>query len=526
MKLSGWILIGVLLGSSVLTAQPYRIYLSDKGNTHLNDVNPCDLLTPEALERRALRGIPLDEHDLPVAPEYRETLKKMGLQELMHSRWLNYVKVADIPDLTEINQLAFVRRIEPVTPVSLVLSKSSVSQVDSFIYGPSANQIEMLNGQYLHNEGRLGQGMRIAVLDAGFQGAKNLPGLDSLWADGRVLDSKSFIASDTNAFRGGTHGTLVLGVMAGYIDSSFVGSAWKADYLLYRTEFEPTETTVEMDNWVAAAERADSMGVDIINTSLGYTQFDGGVGDYSYVDMDGNTTIITRAADMAASRGILVVASAGNLGDAPWRFISAPADGDSVLAVGAVLPDATSASFSSWGPSADGRIKPDVSAQGVATAIVLPGGVSFGNGTSFSSPLVAGLAACLWQDHLSLDNMQILEAIRTSASQFYAPDNRLGFGIANFRDAQWSISKTEYQTPIEAVKFRVYPNPASDRLFLDWYNVAPEQILLYDLNGNRILEIDPEGKKSMQIEMPDEPGVYLLSFQTADRIYLHKVLNQ
>lgn len=526
MRFSAFILAFLFWGLSTISAQSYRIYFKDKGSSDITEVNPYQILSHDALERRAQRGIPLDQHDLPVSAEYRRQLREMGLQEVMCSRWLNYVMVADLPDPKRVENLNFVSHIEAVAPLKLEVSSTVMSQADSLIYGFSGNQIEMLNGQYLHNDNQLGQGMRIAVLDAGFQGSKNLPGLDSLWAQGRVIDSKSFIATDTSAFRGGTHGTLVLGVMAGYLDSLFVGSAPRAEYLLYRTEFEPTETTMEMDNWVAAAERADSMGVDIINTSLGYTQFDGGVGDYSYVDLDGNTTVITRAADLAASRGILVVASAGNLGDAPWRFISAPADGDSVLAVGAVLPDATSASFSSWGPTVDGRIKPDVSAQGVATAILLPGGVSFGNGTSFSSPIIAGLAACLWQDYPSLNNMQILEAIRNSASQFYAPDNRLGFGIANFRDARWSISQEEYVVSDNNSFIEVHPNPVEEILQLETSELKIERIQLFDLAGNLVRSYQASGSPTHELSMPATPGIYVLSVYAQGHIYLHKIIRK
>ena len=516
-----------VLAAGALSAQPYRIFLSDKGGQNIQDLHPFELLSPAAIERRAMRGIPLDDYDLPVSKEYRTVLTNLGLQELMHSRWLNYVKVASIPDMSKVVALPFVSHIQSVTPVRMDLASISYTHADTLIYGPSGNQIEMLNGQYLHKNGLLGQGMRIAVLDAGFQGSKNLPGLDSLWADGRVIDSKSFVGNDTNAFGGGTHGTLVLGVMAGFIDSLYVGSAWKAEYYLYRTEIEPTETTIEMDNWVAAAERADSMGVDIINSSLGYTQFDEGIGDYRYVDMDGNTTLITRAADRAASRGILVVTSAGNLGDASWRYISAPADGDSVLAIGAVLPDGTSpASFSSWGPTADGRIKPDVSAQGVATAILLPGGVSFGNGTSFSSPIIAGLAACLWQDNPSLSNMQVLEAIRRNASQVFTPDNRIGYGIANFRDAQWSISQEEYPAAKDGNPVNVHPNPVEETLMLETGERKKERIALYDLNGNLIRNYPTSPDQFQELSMPSSAGIYILAVHTTEGIYLQKIIRK
>lgn len=517
----------ILTCSAFLSAQSYRVYFTDKGDQELASVDPTSMLSNDALTRRATRGISLDKHDLPVAKEYAEALKQLGLEAQMNSRWLNYIKVSNLSDPELVLALPFVRKVEAVELSLVEFASTSLTAADSVIYGVSGNQIEMVNGQFLHNQGNLGQGMRIAVLDGGFQGSKNLPGLDSLWAEGRVKDSKSFIATDTNTFNGGSHGTTVLSVLAGYIDSLYVGSAWKADYYLYRTEFEPTETTSEMDNWVAAAERADSMGVDIITSSLGYTQFDGGVGDYRYVDLDGNTTVVTLAADLAASRGILVVVSAGNLGDARWQYISAPADGDSVLAIGGALPDGIYATFSSWGPSADGRIKPDVSAQGVATAILTPAGVSFGNGTSFSCPIVSGLAACLWQNYPSMSNMDILNAIRSTASQAFNPDNRLGFGLANFRDAQWTISQTELTSPAINADLILYPNPSIGSISLDMSGLEDIQsIRLYDLNGVLINQYQPPLQQNLQIELPQEVGVYLISVHTTDRIYLEKIIRQ
>ena len=510
----------------LVSAQPYRIYLKDKGEQKLSAVNPHDILSSEAVERRAMRGISIDQYDLPVSPDYRTILEAHGLVESMHSRWLNYVKVPDIEDVALIESLPFVSRVESVKPSRLIFAEQVVTVADTPSYGLAANQIEMLNGQYLHQRGYQGQGMRIAVLDGGFQGSKGLPGLDSLWAEARVKDSKSFIDTDTAVFRGGGHGTTVLSILAGYIDSQYVGSAWKADYYLYRTEFEPTETTLEMDNWVEAAERADSLGVDIITTSLGYTEFDGGIGDYSYVDMDGNTTIITKAADLAASRGILVVSSAGNLGDASWRYLSAPSDGDSVLSVGAVWPDQSAASFSSWGPSADGRIKPDVSAQGVNTAILTPAGVSFGNGTSFSCPLISGLAACLWQANMTSNNMQILDAIRNNASQTYTPDNKLGFGIANFQDAQWSISNPEFQVQDPGELLTIFPNPVAEKLRVNAGELKIERIFLYDMDGVMIRDYDITDQSELELAMPAERGVYILALHASGKVLLHKIIRE
>ena len=484
------ILFGIILVNLALSTigQEYRVYFKDKGKVETTELNPLDLLSEEALTRRAHRGIALDMMDVPVKKEYLDQLKSLGFDQIMCSRWLNYAKVNGQGTIDDLRSLHFVKLVERVEPAQLEFAAVESVLMDSVSYGFSQNQIEMLNGHYLHNEGRLGQGMRIAVLDGGFGGTKTLNGLDSLWADNRIIESKSFIAGDTNVFAGGTHGTGVLSVMAGYIDTLYVGSAWKAEYLLYKTEFEATETSMEMDNWIAAAERADSLGVDVISSSLGYTTFDDGKGDLSYADLDGNTANITRAADIAAAKGILVVVSAGNLGDSPWRYISAPADGDSVMAVAAVWPHEAHASFSSTGPSADGRIKPDVSAQGVSTAILTPAGIAFGNGTSFSCPLISGLSACLWQSYPGVSAYEIMEAIKNSASHAFIPNNYVGFGIANFRDAEWMISNEEYSTEKKKL-FDVYPNPNGGDLTIDLSALeGVELIKVHDIGGNLVLE--------------------------------------
>lgn len=519
----------MLLASLAHGQQRFRVYFSDKGSSQALLTQPHRILSPAALERRAWRQIPLDGSDLPVAPEYLEALRQKGAEVLMHSRWFNYAKVETGLTAEELQSEAFVRRVEPVEAyrVNLAFRSQHVAS-DTLDYGFARPQIEQVHGHYLHEHGWLGQGMRIAVLDGGFMGSQNIPGLDSMWQQGRVKMTYNFVQNDTNIFVDGSHGTGVLSVLAGYHPGQYAGSAIKADYYLFKTEFEASETPSEMDNWLRAAEWADSLGVDIISSSLGYNKFDGGQGDYAYSDMDGNTTLVTRAADKAAEKGLLVIVSAGNEGSDPWKHITAPADGDSVLAVGAVNALGLYASFSSQGPTADGRIKPDVMARGQATALLVPAGPTFSNGTSYACPIVSGLAACLWQSQPSLSNMDIFEAIRGNAAHPYAPDNKMGFGLANFRDASWSISLPRSPRP-EKLEFEVYPNPLSEDYFLEARGLtgtSEVEVRIYDLAGQviSVQEVMLTNNRPVQLRAPRQAGTYLLTISTAQVTVVKRVI--
>ncbi len=313
----------------------------------------------------------------------------------------------------------------------------------SYDYGQAFNQINMLNGIPLHDLGLDGAGMTIAVLDAGFLNADVIEAFDSLWLNNQIIGYKDFVSPlAPDIFDSHYHGTMVLSTMGANLPTEMVGTAPKADYWLLRSEDGATEYLIEELNWASAAEFADSLGADIINSSLGYTTYDDPAQDHTYEDMDGNTTPITIAADLAASKGILVVNSAGNSGSSSWHYIGAPADGDSVFTIGAVNSSGNYASFSSTGPTYDDRIKPNVVAQGQGSTVIsaYSGNVTSGNGTSFSSPITAGMVACLWQAHPNKKNTEIMEAIQQSASQALNPDSLLGYGIPDYFAAHSTLS--------------------------------------------------------------------------------------
>ena len=325
-------------------------------------------------------------------------------------------------------------------------------------YGTAENQITMLNGDFLHYWGYQGEGMIIALMDAGFRNVNNNPAFERMFDEGRLLGTIDFVSGGDSVYDDGTHGAWVLSTIAGELKDQYKGTAVNASFYLFRTEDEFSELIIEEDNWIAAAEWADSAGVDVFNTSLSYNTFDS-LTDRSYEDMDGNTARITIAADIAASKGILVVNSAGNEGNDPWYYIAAPADGDSVITVGSVMEDRKISGFSSHGPTYDGRIKPNTCAQGTATALIdHVGTVGVSNGTSFSSPIIAGLAACLWQAFPNKTNIEIMRAIEQSSHMYDDPDDDYGYGIADFKKAFWILEGSIDSLP-EKVEAGIQPNP-------------------------------------------------------------------
>ncbi len=444
-------------------------------------------LTPRARARRerGRRGRPLvDVFDLPPAPRYVEAVRRAGARIRFASRWLNAVSVdvdaaalERIAQIPAVSHLRLVRALRvpdvdvvgrlPAAPQGASPPARAPALID---YGPSFDQLDQIDVVALHEAGLSGRGVLVAMLDAGFNnlGHVSLQHLDIVdtWD---FVNGDTSVADDSGQAGSGAHGTYTLSALAGYAPGSLVGPAYGASFALYKTENTEWERHVEEDAWAAAAERADSVGADIISSSLGYRYgFTPPDTSYTWQDMDGNTTIVARAADLAASRGILVVASAGNSGPAPpgENTLNSPADGDSVLAVAAVDASGARASFSSVGPSADGRIKPDVAARGVSTVAASPGdSTSFVqvSGTSLSCPLVAGAAALVLEAHPTLSNMEIFDRLRTTASQANAPDSLLGWGIVDARLAAFpQATHVGRDTPRAGVALLpAWPNPFS-----------------------------------------------------------------
>jgi subtilisin family serine protease len=406
-------------------------------------------------------------------------------------------------------------------------------RTQSFNYGQSYDQIHIMNGDFLHNAGYTGEGMVIALLDAGFQDANTLPAFDSLFANNQILGTWDFVAGEASVYEDYQHGMEVLSTIGGNLPGDLVGTAPKASFWLLRTEDASTEYLIEEYNWDAGAEYADSVGADIISTSLGYTVFDDPTENHIYAtDMNGHTTPSARAANIAFSKGMLVIASAGNSGGGPWQYISSPADGDSVIAVGAVDAFGQYASFSSTGPSADGDIKPNVAAVGQGTIVEYPGGVTGpGNGTSFACPVLAGSAACLWQAHPERNNKEIKDAIQQSASQYLNPDSLLGYGIPNFLTADFILGGTELNFSSTEKLVSVYPNPFAGYLKVKFYSVSNQEVTIEitDVLGKKISEKQEEVASHVfnTVDVPVnalQKGIYFVRVSSRENSFVQKVV--
>lgn len=465
------------------------VYFTDKGpDATLNKFSESDLLSERAIKRR-LRNNPqkaiLDHTDMPLYQSYLDQVNLMVTKERAQSRWLNALSVElDASQLAELRKLSFVRKVVPVQrykrkplPDSEMKTISKTSQTSALDYGASWDQVSLINANLLHEKGYYGQGVLICMLDDGFNLLNHHITFDSL----DVVATWDFIHKDEDVtdseFQAteGWHGTKTLSTIAGYTPGELIGTAFKASFLLGKTEVDGSETEIEEDYWVEGIEWADVQGADMVSSSLGYIDW------YTWEDMDGATSITTIAADLAYGKGMMVFNSAGNEYDNPdYNTLIAPADGNNVMAIGATYADGTRASFSSVGPTADGRIKPDLSAMGAgitsASTTVADGFITGGNGTSYSNPIAAGGAALLLNAFPQATPAQIYEALRNTASQTQAPDKYLGWGVINLDTAFNYLAASGLETNPGTVpeRFEIYPN------YPDPFN--PQTTIRYDLS--------------------------------------------
>lgn len=530
------------------TYQPDRFFaiFSDKAHTQYDLTEPAAFLSQRALKRRAGIDRAIDSLDLPVNRIYLDSLRQLGATVHLSSKWLNgaVFSVDSGTDITPLIALDFVKKVDTVryqyfppdiqnngmqVSVETDRQQQLVQAPTGFEYGYADNQTELMNLKPLHKEGFKGEGVWIAVLDAGFYNVDNMQGFAHLFQDNRIISTKDFVDGDQYVFHGSVHGQLVLSIMAAWYPGIFAGSAPEASYILLRSEDTGSEYPVEELNWAAAAEYADSIGADIINSSLGYNTYGHPDLSYDYRDMDGNTAYVTRAADIAASRGILVVNSAGNDGENTWFRIGAPADGDSVLAVGAVDQLGRYAEFSSVGPAYDGDVKPNVAAVGKDTWFVnYNEQVGAGNGTSFAAPLLAGASACLWQAFPELSNMDIFDLIQKSSSRYLNPDSLTGHGIPDFQLAAVLQRENEIQTK-PGLDAMIIPNPFDDYFYLVTKMVLQNPVFeIYDMNGRLVerytgvTESQSGLYKLSGLDHYDQ-GLYLLRVSTSSTSFVLKL---
>jgi len=490
----------VVLSSMLSVAQEDAwVYFNDKPDATYYFANPLQMLSQRALDRRTAQGISLDEKDVPIALAYiNQITSSTGIIVKAKSKWLNALHIrGTVESIQNLENFSFVNRIE-FADKSLNTAGRSASQFQNnnanknldiqinYAYGTSANQIQMLNGHLLHQQDFTGNGKIIAVLDAGFPGVNTAVPFQRLLNNNKILGGYDFVNRNSNFYTGGTHGTLVLSTMGGYVENQLVGTAPDASYYLFITEDINDENPVEESYWVEAAEMADSLGVDIINTSLGYFTYQVPKYSHTYSDMNGTTTFISRGANIAFSRGMICVVSAGNSGNSANPHIASPADATNVLAVGAVDASRNYASFSSIGPSFDGRVKPDVMAQGDASVVSDPvGNIGIASGTSFSGPITSGMIASLWQALPGKTNVEIVRLVKESAHLYSNPNVQFGYGIPNYNLA---LNNALGISNFSSDKFILYPNPSNSVVNLalkEGFKKAT--ILMYNNLGQEVL---------------------------------------
>ena len=424
----------------------YRISLKDKAATDYSLQKPEMYLSKKSIERRKRQGLEIDSTDLPVCKKYVDAIRKKGVHVLVTGKWDNFVTVScnDSMLIAEIAGLPFVRSTERVWRGVAKRASERDSLINKplrtdSLYGPAITQIKMSHADRLHEAGFKGQGMTIAVIDAGFHNVDKIEAMKNI----NILGTRDFVNPEADIYAESSHGMSVLSCMAMNQPNVMIGTAPEASYWLLRSEDEYSENLVEQDYWAAAIEFADSVGVDLVNTSLGYYSFDDPTKNYRYRDLNGHYALMSREAAKAADKGIVVVCSAGNSGSGSWKKITPPGDAENVITVGAVNKYGVLAPFSSVGNTADGRVKPDVVAVGLGSDVMgTDGNLRHANGTSFSSPIMCGLVACLWQACPELTAKEIIELVRRSGDRAVFPDNIYGYGIPDLWKAYQSTVNT------------------------------------------------------------------------------------
>lgn len=494
------LLVLILVNFAAFSQEDAWVYLNGKPDSQQYLNNPLTMLTQRSLDRRVAQNISLDIKDVPVHQLYIDQIEEAeGISVKAKSKWLNALHIRGAQsDIEALTVFPFVERVDfadktlnvsgknPTKP-SIPNSRRVMETTADFNYGNSLNQIQMLNGQMLHQQNFTGSGKIIAVMDAGFPAVNTVSAFARLRNNNQILGGYDYANRSSDFYTGGSHGTLVLSTMGGFVDGQLVGTAPDASYYLFITEDVNSETPLEESLWVEAAEEADRLGVDIITTSLGYSVFQNSAYSHTYEDMDGQTTFSARGLDVAFSRGMICVVSAGNEGNKPWHYITTPADATNALTIGAVNASGNHAVFSSYGPSADGRVKPDVVAQGQNSVLAnTTGSVVTANGTSFSGPIIAGMVASLWQALPQKTNSEIMQLIKQSGSIYNNPNDQLGYGIPDFG----AIIASQLQVNrFSANTFTVYPNPA-ETLFSVVFPSDFEQaeVVLYNTLGQTVFQ--------------------------------------
>ncbi|KFF26403.1 S8/S53 family peptidase [Chryseobacterium vrystaatense] len=510
------------------------VYFTDKPNKAAFYANPLSELTQKSLNRRTSLGIPLNDQDAPIEQSYIQNLQNLGFTVTDYSKWLNGAAVNATPvQITTLQSQPYVLSVgrfaknNPSVPKAAASNKWNTSSdtqktLTVFDYGSGSAQIDQINIRPLHLAGYTGTGISIAVIDAGFPYVDTGTAFERLRTNNQIKGVYDFVTKTNNVYSTSisNHGSAVLGAIGGYIKDIFVGSAPDADFYLYRSENSVGEVPEEELYWIEAAEEADRKGVDIITASLGYNVFDDPRYSYTYADMNGNTSFITKAAGIAADKGIFVLAAAGNAGLQTWHYIMTPADNPKVFSIGSVDSAGNSSGFSSYGPNSLGVVKPDGSSRGTASATVTNSTLTSVNGTSIATPIAAGGVACFMQAFPSMNRELMRTKLRQTASLYPGHTDQMGYGILNFGNVYNQVLNTSEM--VKKQKFAIFPNPVKSIL-----NVASEieiiSLEVYDNLGKLIR--NSYGQKSIQVE--DFPkGTYYLKIQAKNQTFYEKFLKE
>lgn len=500
------------------------VYFNDKPSSATFLANPLTMLTQRALDRRMAQNISLDITDVPVEQSYiTQIAATTGITVMAKSKWMNALHIRGTQtNIQALTNLSFVNHVtfanHSLNPGGRISQNNKISAVNkqldaqvTYNYGSSQNQIEMLNGHLLHQQNYTGQGMVIAVLDSGFLGVNTAIPFQNLITNNQILGGYNFPDQNTNYFSRHNHGSNVLSTMGGFADGQLVGTAPNANYYLFITEDINSENPVEESYWVEGAELADYYGADVINSSLGYFGYDNPNYSHQYDDMIGNKTFASKGVNMAFNKGIVVVISAGNSGTTSEPHIGTPADAIGALTIGAVNSVEQYASFSSIGPSYDGRVKPDVCAKGLGTTVSSPTGTIYNsNGTSFSSPVIAGMVASFWSAVPNLTAQQVVQFIKQSSDNYSTPTIQKGYGIPDFQSALTAALNVEIIVEEAPKYFTVYPNPTQDLMFLHLEDASEKgTIEIINTLGQKVTEKEFEGSYNAFIDLEDLPkGIY------------------
>src|SRR5918993_1482622 len=512
----------------------YLVFFKDKNGIPYTVNEPTKFLSQQSIERRVEQGISISPEDLPVNENYVQGVRGVGANTFFTTKWFNGVLVqCDASLIPAIQNLQYVDRVEFVAPNERLTGsrrRTELKTKDLKTASSTQVQLHMIGLDEMHATGNRGENIVIAIFDGGFQGVNSGAPFQHIFNENRVnLEvSTDFVTNSDNVFQFDEHGTEVFSVVAAYQDGFFTGGSYEANYQLYVTEDVVGEYRVEEYNWLFAAERADSAGVDVVNSSLGYYDFDQSSMNYPKSAMDGKTTVVSKAAQMLADRGVIVVCSAGNEGGLSWQLITAPADAEDVLAVANVNSAGVRAGSSSIGPASDGRIKPDVAALGVNTSVIKPNGaLGTASGTSLAAPLITSLAAGVWQRYPELTNVEVIDAIRKSASQASNPDNLIGYGIPNFKAVVNYVEQSHQENV-----FDVYPNPIThDSVTIrpfDPIQVGSCKVEVISSQGQKIYEASVsfswENRTYTSYVTNLSAGIYFMRIWWGDKHYTFKVV--